>query len=100
MLSRRAFVLMMLAQALMLGAAAASGLMHGGIPRWLAASAGVIAVALPLGVVIAGNSTNFVAELVWLAWVLAASVTLAVRPPSPSPDPTRVRPAEPASAEA
>jgi hypothetical protein len=95
-----AFVLMMLAQALMLGAAAASGLIHGGIPRWLAATAGVIAVALPVGVVVAGNSTNFLAELVWLAWVLAASVTLTVRPPDPSPDRARVRPTEPAAAEA
>jgi hypothetical protein len=81
-----AFVLMMLAQALMIGAAAVSGLLHGGISRWLAATGAVIAVALPLGVVVAGNSTNFLAELVWLAWVLVASVALAISAPSLSPE--------------
>lgn len=74
-----AFVLTMLAQALMIGAVATSGLIYRGIPRWLAATAGVIAVALPAGVVVAGDSTNFPGELVWLLWVLAASVTLTVR---------------------
>jgi len=94
-----AFVLMMLAQALMIGAVAVSGLLHGGIPRWLAATAAVIAVALPLGVVVAGNSTNFLMELVWLAWVLVASATLAIRRPESSNDgsPRRYREREPAA---
>jgi hypothetical protein len=91
-----AFVLMMLAQALMIGAAAASGLLHGGIPRWLAATGAVIAVALPLGVVVAGSSTNFLTELVWLAWVLAASATLAIRRPDLRPDRSQTREGEPA----
>lgn len=89
-----AFVLTMLAQALMIGAVAASGLMHGGIPRWLAATAGVIAVALPLGVLVGGDSTNFPAELVWLLWVLAASVTLTVRRAGRSSDRAIAQPAE------
>ena len=89
-----AFVLVMLAQALMLGAAAASGLMHGGIPRWLAATAGVIAVALPVGVAVAGKSDNFLAELLWLAWVLVASVTLAIRAPRSSVDGVSVQDSE------
>jgi hypothetical protein len=89
-----AFVLMMLSQALMLAAAAASGLIHGGIPRWLAATAGVISVALPVGVAVAGKSDNFVAELLWLAWVLVASVTLALRAPRSSGDQVSVQDSE------
>ena len=41
-----AFVFSLLGQAFMLGAVALGGLLYGGVPRWLAASGGVVGVAL------------------------------------------------------
>lgn len=67
-------------EALSLGAVAVSGLLFGRIPRWLAASAGAIAVALGVGYTI---STSFqtAPTLAWFLWMAVASVTLFVQAP-------------------
>jgi hypothetical protein len=74
------FTVSMLVQALSLGAVAVSGLLFGGIPRWLAGTAGVIAVALAVGFTIGGN-LQVAPTLAWMLWLLVASVTLVVRAP-------------------
>jgi hypothetical protein len=74
------FTVSMLVQALSLGAVAASGLLFGGIPRWLAGTAGVIALALAVGFTIGGNF-QVAPTLAWMLWLLVASVTLLVRAP-------------------
>ena len=68
----------MLVQALSLGAVATSGLLFGGIPRWLAATAGVIAVALVVGFILGGNF-QVAPTLAWFLWMLVASVALFCR---------------------
>jgi hypothetical protein len=75
-----AFLVSMLVQALSLGAVAASGLLFGGIPRWLAGSAGVIAVAMVPGFILGGNY-QVAPTLAWFLWMLVASVTLFVQAP-------------------
>jgi len=75
-----AFTVSMYVQALSLGAIAVSGLLFGGIPRWLAALAGVIAVALVPGLILGGNF-QVVPTLAWFLWMLVASVTLFVQGP-------------------
>ena len=75
-----AFDVSIMVQALSLGAVAASGLLFGGIPRWLAGTAGVIAVALVVGFIIGGGA-RVAPTLAWFVWVLAASVALFVRGP-------------------
>lgn len=75
-----AFTVSMLVQALSLGAVAMSGLLFGGIPRWLAGTAGVIAVAIGGGVVLGGNF-QVAPTLAWFLWLLVASVALFVRAP-------------------
>lgn len=75
-----AFTVSMLAQALSLGAVAASGLLFGGIPRWLAGTAGVIAIALVIGFVLGGNF-QVAPTLAWMLWLLIASLALFVRAP-------------------
>ena len=75
-----AFTISMLVQALSLGAVAASGLAFGGIPRWLAGTAGVIAVALVVGLILGGNF-QVAPTLAWFLWLLASSVALLVRAP-------------------
>lgn len=75
-----AFVVSMLVQALSIGAVAASGLLYGGVPRWLAGTAGVIAVALVVGFVIGGNA-QIAPTLAWMAWLLVASIALYVQTP-------------------
>lgn len=79
-----AFVVTMLVQALSLAAVAWSGLLHGGIPRWLAGTAGVIALALVVGFVIGGNA-SIAPVLAWMLWTLVASITLFVRGPQVEP---------------
>jgi hypothetical protein len=74
------FTVSMLVQALFLGAVAVSGLLFGGIPRWLAGTAGVIAVALAVGFTIGGNF-NVAPTLAWMLWLLVASLTLFLRAP-------------------
>jgi hypothetical protein len=87
------FFVSMLIQSLSLGAVAVSGLLHHGIPRWLAATAGVIAVAMVLGYTFDnGGSFQVAPTLAWFLWLAVASVTLfvqgprAVSPPRPTPD--------------
>jgi hypothetical protein len=75
-----AFTVSMLVQALSLGAVAASGLLFGGIPRWLAGTAGVIAVAMGVGFVLGGNF-QVAPTLAWFLWLLVASIALFVRAP-------------------
>jgi len=75
-----AFTVSMLVQALSIGAVAASGLLHGGIPRWLAGTAGVIAVSMVPAFIL---GANFVVAptLAWFLWMAVAGVTLFVRGP-------------------
>ena len=75
-----AFDVSMMVQALSLGAVAASGLLFGGIPRWLAGTAGVIAIALVAGFIIGGGA-QVAPTLAWFLWLLVASITLFVRAP-------------------
>lgn len=78
MIGSFAFTVSMLVQALSIAAIAASGLMHGGIPRWLAGTAGVIAVAMVPAFII-GSGVVTAPTLAWLLWLAVASVTLFVR---------------------
>jgi hypothetical protein len=81
------FVVSMLVQALSLGAVGLSGLLHGGIPRWLAATAGVIAVAMVLGYTFDnGGNLQVVPTLAWFVWLLVASITLYVQGPREVPE--------------
>jgi hypothetical protein len=75
-----AFTVSMLVQALSLGAIATSGLLFGGIPRWLAGAAGVIALAMVPGFMLGGNF-QVAPTLAWFLWMLVASVTLFVNAP-------------------
>jgi hypothetical protein len=75
-----AFTVSMLIQALSIGAVATSGLLHGGIPRWLAATAGVIAVAMVPAFILGGNLV-VAPTLAWFLWLAVAGVTLFVRGP-------------------
>lgn len=85
-----AFLVSMLVQSLSLGAVAVSGLLFGGIPRWLAATAGAVAVALAVGFTIGGNFL-VAPTLAWMLWLLVASVTLTLRGPSTVADDQPVR---------
>jgi hypothetical protein len=76
-----AFTVSMLVQALSIGAIAASGLLHGGIPRWLAGTAGVIAVAMVPAFILGGNFV-VAPTLAWFLWLAVASVILFVQGPS------------------
>lgn len=75
-----AFTLSMVVQALSLGAVAVSGLLYGGIPRWLSGTAGAIAVALVIGFILGGNFP-VAPTLAWMLWVLVASVALFIQAP-------------------
>src|SRR5438105_13919240 len=75
-----AFTVSMLVQALSIGAIAASGLIYGGIPRWLAGTAGVIAVAM-VPAFLLGGSVVAAPTLAWFLWLAVASVTLFVQGP-------------------
>lgn len=81
-----AFTVSMLVQALSIGAVAASGLLYGGIPRWLAGSAGVIAVAM-VPTLILGGSFVAAPTLAWFLWLAVAAVTLFVQGPSVAREP-------------
>ena len=75
-----AFTVSMLVQALSIGAVAASGLIYGGIPRWLAGTAGVIALAM-VPAFILGGSVVAAPTLAWFLWLAVASVTLFLQGP-------------------
>ncbi len=73
------FVLTWFGQALLLGSVAIAGLASRAIPRWLAIPAMVIAVALVVEAAFVTNPhASFVPELLWLLWVLVASVRLTI----------------------
>jgi hypothetical protein len=74
-----AFEITLFTQALLLSAIAIGGLVSGAIPRWLAATAGVLALALVVSVPVFASKGFNPIELFWLAWVVAASVTLTIR---------------------
>jgi Domain of unknown function (DUF4386) len=86
-----AFMFSLVGQAFMLGAVGVGGLLYGGIPRWLAASGGVVGVALFVNAAANLSSGNefFVSELLFLLWVLVASITLMIRIGAPSSSPVR-----------
>jgi hypothetical protein len=85
-----AFEITLFTQALLLAAVAIGGLVSGAIPRWLAATAGVLAVALVVSAPIFASKGFNPIELFWLAWVVVASVTLTIRRTAAAP----VRPRE------
>lgn len=66
----------LLAWAVFFGGVAVSALSGRTLPRWLAASAAVVAAALVLGVAGAYDHWHDLASLLALVWVLAASVWL------------------------
>jgi Domain of unknown function (DUF4386) len=76
-----AFVFSLFGQSFMLGAVAVGGLLYGGIPRWLAASGGVVCVGLLVNAATGLSSDNpfFLGELLFLLWVAVASITLMIR---------------------
>ena len=75
------FMFSLVGQSLMLGAVGVAGILYGGIPRWLAASGGVVGVALFVNASanLSTGATFFVAELLFLLWVVVASITLMIR---------------------
>jgi hypothetical protein len=81
-----AFLFSLVGQAFMLGAVGVGGLLYGGIPRWLAASGGVVGVALFVNAAANLSTGNlfFVGELLFLLWVVVASITLMIRISVPS----------------
>ena len=84
-----AFMFSLVGQAFMLGAVGVGGLLYGGIPRWLAVSGGVVGIALFVNASVnlsTGNSF-FAAELLFLLWVVVASITLMIRIGAPSSSP-------------
>jgi hypothetical protein len=86
-----AFMFSLVGQAFMLGAVGVGGVLYGGIPRWLAASGGVVGVVLFINAAANLSSGNlfFVGELLFLLWVVVASITLMIRVGAPSSSPVR-----------
>jgi hypothetical protein len=74
-----AFTVSMLVESLSLGAVAISGLLFGGIPRWLAGSAGAVALLLAFGFTIGG--TFNLGIFAFFLWLFVASATLTLRGP-------------------
>lgn len=67
-------------QSMLLLAVAAAGFALGAFPRWLAGLAGIIGAALLVDASVAVTGSAIpVLELVWIAWALAASITLVIR---------------------
>jgi hypothetical protein len=86
-----AFMFSLVGQSLMLGAVGVGGLLYGGMPRWLAASGGVVGVALFINAAanLSTGNTFFVGELLFLLWVVVGSITLMIRTGAPSSSPVR-----------
>jgi hypothetical protein len=86
-----AFVFSLLGEAFMLAAVAVGGLLYGGVPRWLAASGGVVSLALFVNAAVGLTSDNsfFLGEALYLLWVVVASITLMIRVGAPSSSPIR-----------
>lgn len=57
-----------------------SGLLHGGLPRWLAATAAAVGIALVVGFTLGGNF-QIAPTIAWIGWTLVAGVTLFVKGP-------------------
>jgi hypothetical protein len=68
-------------QAALLLAVAALSVAYRALPLWLGVPAGLIALALLVAVQFAVTNLTVVPELLWLLWVLVASVYLTIRPP-------------------
>src|ERR1700694_4557634 len=86
-----AFMFSLVGQSFMLAAVGVGGLLYGGIPRWLAASGGLVGVALFVNsaVNLSTGNTFFAAELIFLLWVVVASITLMIRTGAPAPSRAR-----------
>ena len=86
-----AFMFSLVGQSFMLAAVGVGGLLYGGLPRWLAASSGLVGVALFVNAAanLSTGNTFFVAELLFLLWVVVASITLMIRVGAPSSPPVR-----------
>lgn len=84
-----AFMFSLVGQSFMLVAVGVGGLLYGGIPRWLAASGGVVGVALFINTAtnLSSGNTFFAGELLFLLWVVVASITLMIRVGAPSSSP-------------
>lgn len=70
------FQMSLMAWAVFFGAVAGSALAGRTLPRWLAVAAAVVAAALLVGVAGAYDHWHDLASLLWLVWVLAASLWL------------------------
>ena len=75
-----AFVVSMLVQSLSMLAIGFSGLLHGGLPGWLAATAAAVGIALVAGFTLGGNF-QIAPTIAWIGWTLVAGVTLFVKGP-------------------
>lgn len=80
-----AFEITLFTQSLLLSAVAIGGLVSGALPRWLAATAGVLAVALVVSAPVFASKGFNPIELFWLGWVVVASVTLTIRRTAAAP---------------
>jgi hypothetical protein len=80
------FMFSLVGQAFMLGVVGVGGLLYGGVPRWLAASGGLVGLALFVNAAANLSTGNefFVSELLFLLWVLVASITLMIRVGAPA----------------
>ncbi len=78
-----AFIQTWAAEAIFVGAAAAAGIRYSALPGWLAWSGAVVAVLLLAAVPLAFGPAG-TAMLLFLVWMIVASVTLVIRP-DPSP---------------
>jgi len=76
-----AFTVSMLVTSLSMLAIGFSGLVHGGVPRWLAATAGAIGIALLAGFTL-GGSFVIAPTIAWMGWTLVAGVTLYLSGPA------------------
>jgi hypothetical protein len=88
-----AFIFSLVGQSFMLAAVGVGGLLYGGIPRWLAASGGVVGVGLFINAAanLSSGNTFFVAELLFLLWVVVASITLMIRVGAPAKSSMRTK---------
>jgi Domain of unknown function (DUF4386) len=87
------FMFSLVGHAFMLGAVGVGGLLYRGIPRWLAASGGFVGAALFVNAAVNLSTGNefFVSELLFLLWILVASITLMIRVGAPSSSPVRTQ---------
>jgi hypothetical protein len=77
------FILSWFPLALVFGCAACAGLRYGLLPRWLTMPAAVISIGLLVGLATQPAEAAFLAFMCALLWLIAASVALVRRVPSP-----------------